>query len=282
MKLQYLGTAAAEGIPALFCKCERCTEARKRGGKNIRTRSQAIIDGKLLIDFPADTYYHSLLYGIDLADIRHVLVTHSHSDHLYPNDIYMRTPGFSSLGKSEEEKLHFYGGNGCMRKINSYMATVGFDHHEYLGVHVLTPYEEYKIDEYTVIPLEAVHDITAAPLIYIIKAADGKTMLYGNDTGYFADKAWEYLENSDIRFDYVSLDCTDANIPDRRYIGHMNISENAQVRERLIAMGRADEKTVFCCNHFSHNGYDVLFEEFSDLAQKKGFIVSYDGMTVEF
>ncbi len=282
MKLQYLGTAAAEGIPALFCKCERCVQARKRGGKNIRTRSQAIIDGKLLIDFPADTYYHSLLYGIDLADIRHVLITHSHSDHLYPNDIYMRTPGFSSLGKSEEEKLHFYGANGCMRKINSYMASVGFGHDEFLGIHVLEPYKEYKIGDYTVIPLEALHDITSAPFIYIIKDACGKTLFYANDTNYFCDKVWEYLEKSNIRFDLVSIDCTDANISERRYIGHMNLSENIQVRERLIAMGRADEKTVFCSNHFSHNGDDVLYEDFSVLAEKNGFLTSFDGMTVEF
>ncbi len=29
MKLQYLGTAAAEGIPALFCNCPVCTAARR-------------------------------------------------------------------------------------------------------------------------------------------------------------------------------------------------------------------------------------------------------------
>ena len=36
MKLKYLGTAAAEGIPALFCRCEMCAYARKAGGKEIR------------------------------------------------------------------------------------------------------------------------------------------------------------------------------------------------------------------------------------------------------
>lgn len=43
MKITYLGTAAAEGFPAMFCNCEYCREAKKLGGKNIRTRSQAII-----------------------------------------------------------------------------------------------------------------------------------------------------------------------------------------------------------------------------------------------
>ena len=57
MKIQYLGTAAAEGIPAIFCDCKTCQKARKLGGKEIRTRSQAIIDDRLLIDFSGRYIY---------------------------------------------------------------------------------------------------------------------------------------------------------------------------------------------------------------------------------
>ena len=51
MEIQYLGTAAAEGWPAIFCNCESCKKAATKRGKNIRTRSQAIIDKKILIDY---------------------------------------------------------------------------------------------------------------------------------------------------------------------------------------------------------------------------------------
>ena len=34
MKLQYLGTAAAEGWPALFCQCESCRVSAEKGGKS--------------------------------------------------------------------------------------------------------------------------------------------------------------------------------------------------------------------------------------------------------
>ena len=64
MKIQYLGTAAAEGWPALFCRCKACKEAARLGGKNLRTRSQAIIDDCLLVDFPPDTYLHMLRDGL--------------------------------------------------------------------------------------------------------------------------------------------------------------------------------------------------------------------------
>ena len=51
MKLKYYGTAAAEGIPGLFCNCRVCQNALKKRGKEIKTRSQALLDGKILIDF---------------------------------------------------------------------------------------------------------------------------------------------------------------------------------------------------------------------------------------
>lgn len=44
MKIKYLGTAAAEGVPAIFCRCEVCRKSKAAGGRNIRTRSQSIID----------------------------------------------------------------------------------------------------------------------------------------------------------------------------------------------------------------------------------------------
>ncbi len=66
MEIQYLGTAAAEGLPALFCDCETCRRARDMGGKEMRTRTQSVVDGKLLIDLPPDTYTHALNYHLRL------------------------------------------------------------------------------------------------------------------------------------------------------------------------------------------------------------------------
>ena len=72
MKLTYLGTAAAEGFPAVFCNCKYCVEARRLKGKNIRTRSQSIVNDDLLIDLPADTYHHFLTNDIDGYKIKPV------------------------------------------------------------------------------------------------------------------------------------------------------------------------------------------------------------------
>ena len=42
MKLQFLGSAAAEGWPAMFCECPACKEAARRGGRDLRLRAGSI------------------------------------------------------------------------------------------------------------------------------------------------------------------------------------------------------------------------------------------------
>ena len=110
MKIQYLGTAAAEGWPGLFCRCEVCRRAREAGGKNIRTRSQALIDDTILMDFPPDTYLHMLRDGLPLPEIRTLLLTHSHQDHWYPEDLAFRGEGFSH---DIDGILEIYGNDAC-------------------------------------------------------------------------------------------------------------------------------------------------------------------------
>ena len=101
MKLQYLGTAAAEGAPALFCRCEFCQYARKVGGREIRTRSGALLDDKIKLDFGPDSYKHMLDNGLDFSAIHSVLITHTHEDHFDIEDIALRRPTFAHLPEGE-------------------------------------------------------------------------------------------------------------------------------------------------------------------------------------
>ena len=75
----------------MFCTCEACKRARALGGKNIRTRSQAIVDNTVLIDLPPDTYLHVLREGMTIDAVESVLITHSHQDHFYPMELLMHT-----------------------------------------------------------------------------------------------------------------------------------------------------------------------------------------------
>ncbi len=105
MKIKYLGKAAAEGVPSIFCESEACKQAMDMGGKYIRTRSQALINDDLLIDFPDDTYMHYLTYKFDWKRIKSCIITHSHQDYLYHEEVEMRRPGFAFVKNIEGLKI---------------------------------------------------------------------------------------------------------------------------------------------------------------------------------
>lgn len=274
MKFQYLGTAAAEGIPALWCRCEACRRSREVGGRALRTRSQAVIDDRLLLDFPADTYAHFLKNGLDLLNVENVLITHSHSDHLYATDISMLAPGFSNV--PEGYHLNFYGSDKVGDLVRPKVAAVP----KLASFFEVKAFEPLEVSDYQVTPLKAIHDVHAGPLFYMI--SDGKkTALYAHDTHFFCDEVWDYFAKVQPRFDFVSLDCTNALTP-LTYVGHMSFEENKQVRDEFVAKGYAGNSTIFVANHFSHNGAGVFYDDFVKTAAKDGFSVSYDGMIIEF
>ena len=107
MKIRYLGTAATEGFPAAFCNCKSCTAARKDISKELRTRSQMLIDTELMIDFPPESYYHAMRFGVDLSAVRTLLVTHSHTDHFYAQEFVNR--GYKFAEGIASEFLDIYG-----------------------------------------------------------------------------------------------------------------------------------------------------------------------------
>ena len=62
--------------------------------------------------------------------------------------------------------------------------------------------------------------------------------------------------------------------------GHMSLEAVREVRQRLMEQGLASEETLFVLTHFSHNG-KATYDELVPLADAGGFLVAYDGMTVQ-
>lgn len=277
MKIKIYGTCAAEGFPGMFCSCNVCEKARKLGGRNIRTRSQALINNDLLIDFPADTYLHILNYGLDLRSVKACLITHGHDDHLYPYDFQYRMSGYAHL--TEDEKrwplciYSTYNSGNELRRVLSFEDNSPRRTDAYC-IKTIEKYKETQIEGYTVTALSADHARKLDPVIYIIQK-DGKSILWAHDTGYFTDEAWQYIENSGIIFDFVSLDCTSI-LNDKAYNNHMGLKTCGEVKERLLRKN-ADENTTFIVNHFSHNG-GLCYDELVPVAGEMGFQVSFDGI----
>ena len=276
MKIRYLGTAAAEGWPALFCTCDACKLARAKGGRNIRTRSQTIIDDRLLIDFSADTYWHFIKNDIKMDRIKACLITHAHEDHLYAEDFCNRRVGFAYLDENSAEYMTVYATQKPAQQVARAVQACAPDR---IHTQVLERFKTANIEGYGVTPMDADHDPGADSVIYIIEH-DGKTLLYAHDTGVFPESDWDYMIGRGIRFDFVSLDCT-GGLYAQYERGHMGTDACEKMRAKLIAAGLADERTIFCLNHFSHNG-GAIYDEIAPKMGAKGFMVSYDGMEVEF
>ena len=106
MKVTLFGTAAAEGFPAMFCECDNCKRAREQGGRNIRTRSEALVDDSLLIDFGPDLLTHTLYSGLSLIPVTDVIITHSHEDHLLASNIWSRCDGIGHIKDKKPLNIH--------------------------------------------------------------------------------------------------------------------------------------------------------------------------------
>lgn len=282
MKLQFLGTAASEGWPAPFCSCKYCEEARRLGGKNLRSRSQSIVDDRLLIDFPADTYWHSIRFGVHLEKIEHLLITHSHEDHLYPIGLINKMPPYArGADGGEMPPLNVYGNETVVRMIETAMRFTygpGGDSvwKPLLRLHTIRPFGQFTAGEYGVTPLPCNHMSTEQALIFLIENG-GKRLLYAHDTGPLLPETLSFLKGKIL--DAVSLDCTLGAIGPSSC--HMGFGQDRDVRRWMLENGCADEHTVFVANHFSHNG-TAVYDKMVELAKGTGFRISYDGMSVTF
>lgn len=280
MKLTYLGTAAAEGWPATFCTCEACREARRLGGKNIRTRSQTLVNEDLLLDLSPDTYTHSLMLGTDLSAVRYLLVTHHHTDHCYPAELLIRGGCYAHNMKSPTLDIYC---NGHVR--DYFYKAAGHELEdeiaEGLHFHIVEPFKTENVGPYRVTALPARHmQPKDDPYFYLIE--EGETsMLYAHDTGRFFPEVFDFLAKREKPLTLVSLDCTSGPFENGPEGGHMGVPDDIVVKETLLATGAADEGTRFILNHFSHNG-TLLHEELEKLAAQHGMTPTYDGMKVEF
>lgn len=275
MKIKYLGTGAAEGIPAIFCNCSICKNAKQVKGKEIRTRCQAIVDDEVIIDFGPDTYWHLIQYGIDISQIELCLITHSHPDHLFVNDILMRK-GNHALYDFDIPSLKVIGGKGvqdCFSlKGNNYITKDGR-----VIFRLISAFEKIIHKDYVIVALPAIHK-TEEPFVYLI-SKDNKTILYAHDTDIFDESVWSYLVSEKIHLDLVSLDCTEG-IKYIDYAGHMNFERDFMVRMRMLNEEIASSDTLFVASHFSHNGL-ISHKNALEKNVSKGFLIAYDGMEIQ-
>lgn len=281
MKLQFLGTGAAEGAPAFFCQCEACNELRKRGEKEYHTRAQYIIDERLGIDFPPDAYYHALRFGLDYSKLEYLLITHSHMDHFYAHDFILRGYKYCS---PIERKLTVYG-NAEVKKVfdECTRRELRDEVKAQIDVHVIEPFKPFAVGGYTATALLAQHSRAETAYVYLIEKGD-KTYLHLTDTGRLPLETIDYLEKYLTQkgkiIDFITFDCTFLFHTAGEVSRHMGLGDNKAMQEEFIRRKIANEHTVYAITHYSHN--NLPLRETLEKAEKEyGYLATYDGLTVE-
>ena len=275
MKVTLLGTSAAEGWPALFCRCEFCGKARQLGGKDIRTRCSAILDDSLKIDFPPDILHQVLQHNVDLRCLSALVFTHAHDDHCAPAELQYR--GHYFVPKPFGDKLAVFGSKEAVLKIQTALSPEApdLDPDKFpLTLNTLLPEQTVAVSDYQVTPIRALHDPSQDCFNLIIEDAEGVSLLYATDTGWYEEATWEFLKG--YHLDGVVIECT-KGMEEGGYQGHLSIPDVIRFRERLIADGLFYPDSPMVTTHHSHLS-GLMHAEQEALLNPHNIQVGYDGM----
>lgn len=285
MNVTFLGTAAAPSMPIPFCTCKVCSEARRIGGKNLRSRSSLVINDNLLVDIGPDIATASFQHRISLTGIGLCLQTHPHADHLDIGFILSRhgeygttVPGELLLGGSDET-LHAI--DALVNQQSAYGSLFDPKTQSALKMKILplAPFETYRIGDYRVTGYPANHGIDQGFLLYSIALGD-HAVFYGTDTSVLSEAVWEHLQQERIRYDVVILDHTYGIGFESRPADHLAAKDVAAHADRFRENGLLKDGGVVYATHLSHEGnreHDALDE----YAIGHGYRVAYDGLRMQ-
>lgn len=285
MKLTYLGTSASEGWPAFFCDCAICREAARRGGKDWRFRSCAMVDNDILLDLSPDLYAVRQRLNINLSNVRHILFTHWHADHFDAPSLHWYAPHFVRE-VNDREPVKVYGSRmiGEMLRDTDILWRRPFIR-GWVDFVEVEPFKPVMIDENTrMTALPAYHGTTEGAHVYRIERG-GKVLLYLHDTGTLDDETIAYLANNPV--DLVTMDATSGPSNANPESGHMCFANDIALRDRLRQAGVIDEHTRMVCNHLcihacrTADGKMYFHEDLQKIMAPEGFTVSYDGLSIE-
>ncbi len=83
MRIRFLGTGGAEGIPAINCECAHCARARTEGGRLQRERNALLFElpgYNMLVESPPNT--RGLINRFEVTDLQAILATTATYSHI--------------------------------------------------------------------------------------------------------------------------------------------------------------------------------------------------------
>lgn len=278
---QFWGTSAAEGVPAPFCQCATCREAREHPAFQ-RLRTCFRLTDKIMVDLGADAVSQSIKYG-QISKVEHVLVTHTHDDHLNP---HMMMEAFWC--KEQRNTLHYYFTDRAYDIVqhwrrNDWILKGMVPMWEEQGIvafHKLEYGKRYEIEGVGVTPFKGNHvgNVRENSALYLLELPDGRTLFYGLDSGPYFPETLEALRQYHI--DLFVSECAFGRVK-CPHAQHMDIHEVRELVDQLLQQGTLDQNSALYITHINHGtSHNGMLEAVAQLDFPIPTTVCLDGMNI--
>ena len=254
MRIRFLGTGAAEGIPAIGCECANCARARQEGGRLARRRGAVLFSlpgYELLMDTPPDI--RELLDMNGVRTIDGIFITHEHADHSDGLEEFLYWP--KSVDLFAEPRVY-------RRLVREDWGKGLPDVVSYLAVH---PGAAVRFNDFFFTPFQVQHTVPCFGLaIY-----DGRRRV-----AHVADSG-SRLSN----FARCLISGADALIVDTPFFGPVDVKEHLSVEEAISLKAELGVKRLLLTHIAHHNRPHDDLEDY--VSRIEGVTVAYDGLTVD-
>jgi adenosylcobinamide kinase/adenosylcobinamide-phosphate guanylyltransferase len=218
-----------------------------RSRARVRTPTAALVDGTILIDAGRTVPSAIARAGRHLRDVRHVLVTHAHPDHLDPALLlwldWNPTP----------HTIHLWGPPAVIAACRDWIGP-----RTPIELHPVSPGDDLTLDTdrgaYAVRVIAARHDgrthdsVAAEAVLFDVRDAEGGRLLYATDTGPLDD-----LEPMrDATYDVILIEETFGDYVDHG-TGHLDLATLPAMIDRLTEIGARTERTRVVAVHLGHH-----------------------------
>ena len=267
MTIRLLGTGGADGIPGLFSNDEVSRYARVNGGRDVRTRAAAVIDGVLKIDLPPETAMQVVRDGVDPRDWTALIFTHSHEDHCAISEIQYALYPFVS---ADNLPFTVFANAAIIQMIR--------DRYPEWPMELVqtASFQPYTHGPYRVTPIAANH-IEGEDCHNLLIERDGRKLLYATDTGIWKRETFHYLKS--VSIDALVIECTDGFVPSG-YSGHLDIQSCVKVVGMLREGGTLGPDSQIFTTHHSHAG-GARHCDLERALAPFGITPGYDGLEIE-
>ncbi|MEE8441126.1 MAG: MBL fold metallo-hydrolase [Spirochaetia bacterium] len=254
MRIRFLGTGAAEGIPAMGCGCAHCTRAGQEGGRLIRRRSAVLFSlpgYELLLDTPPDI--KEQLETWKIREIDGIYLTHEHHDHMAGLEEFIYWP----------RSVDLFAEPGLYRKLirenwGKKLPEIVFHIDIHPGMGVL-------FNRFSIVPFEVRH---AVPCFGLELKEDNVRVIHGADSDIrFSNHARAVIAGADM------LILNTPFFEAREEQSHLGVQEAIVLKEDLGV-----KRLVL--THFNH--FNRPHDELQGyLSQFEGITAAYDGLSIE-